>query len=224
LEQSEYASSFVEGHSLSVSRSYHSTGVDPATGLYTFETHNRTGQPGFVDMVPNKGLDPRYYAGWDQTIQWGFLELEFLFDYRRQQGLNPLIVLARQNPPGAQGIRQLSNGPVEWLSHWRKVGDHSAQQRVSTGMDPVAGMRLQDYLASDAWSIDASYLRLRETKLSFRFPTKWLSRWKVQSCRLYLYGRNLWTSTHFPVTDPETQDPRVLAPMRNLSVGLHVSF
>jgi hypothetical protein len=30
--------------------------------------------------------------------------------------------------------------------------------------------------------------------------------------------------THFPVTDPETQNPLLLAPMRTVVGGIHLSF
>ena len=145
-------------------------------------------------------------------------------DYRRQRGINPLVVLAQQNPPGSQGLQQLSNGPVEWLDHWRKTGDMTRQQRVTTGQDPVAVSRLDDYIASDAWSIDASYLRLRSISLSWHLPEGMARRWKLQDARIYVRGQNLLTVTKFPVADPETQNPQVLPPMRTVVAGLHLSF
>ena len=224
LDQSIYAASYVVGHSLSVTRSYHWTGVDAKSGYYSFRTADPSGEPGVNDVVPTAGLDPSYYAGWKQTFEFGNVSLEWVFDYRRQHGLSPLLALDRQNAPGKQGLQQLSNGPVEWLDHWRNPGDVARQQRPSTGADPLAVARLGDLLSSDAWDIDASYLRLRKLSLSYGLPGKWMKSWKIQGCRVYVYAKNLWTVTHFPVTDPETQNPLLLAPMRTVVGGIHLSF
>lgn len=224
LAGSSYGTSYVQGESVTVSKGYHWTGVDPVTGLYTFTTTNANGNPGPADKVPDKGLDPAYYAGWSQRLTIGNWELEWLFDYRHQRGINPLIILDQQNPPGMQGLEELNNGPVEWLDHWRKPGDISHQQRLTAGGDPLALTRLDDYENSDASTIDASYLRLRNIKLSWRLPPAVAKRLGLLEGRISISGQNVWTRTHFPVTDPETQDPTVLPPMRILVAGLHVSF
>lgn len=230
LDATIYATTYTIGHSLSSSKSFHWTGVDPKTGYYTFQTNNPSGQPGVSDEVPNAGLDPLYYAGWSHTLRMGSWQLDILLDYRRQRGYSPLVVLDQQlsqlRPmgPGSQGLLQLSNGPVEWLDHWRKTGDRSRQQRVSSGEDTVAADRLYDYMSSDAWSIDASYLRLRSATLSWHLPAGVIKRWKIQDGSVYLRGQNLLTLTRFPVSDPETQDPRVLPPMRTVVAGMRISF
>jgi hypothetical protein len=121
-------------------------------------------------------------------------------------------------------LEELNNGPVEWLDHWRKPGDISHQQRLTAGGDPLALTRLDDYENSDASTIDASYLRLRNIKLSWRLPPAVAKRLGLLEGRISISGQNVWTRTHFPVTDPETQDPTVLPPMRILVAGLHVSF
>jgi hypothetical protein len=151
--------------------------------------------------------------------------LEWLFDYRRQRGFNPLIVLDHVHPPGVQETRkQLSNGPVEWLDHWKKPQDIASHQRLTAGDDPVAMLRDTIYQASDATSIDASYLRLRNVTLSYRLSEAAARRLGVKDGRISISGQNLWTKTHFPVTDPETQNPNVLPPMRIIVVGIHVLF
>jgi hypothetical protein len=199
--------------------------VDPVTGLYTFQTADPSGIPDSADMVADKGLDPIYYAGWSQRLSLGNWELEWLFDYRRQRGMNPLIALDQVNAPGMRELqRQLSNGPVEWLDHWRKPGDLTRQQRLTAGGDPDAVARLFAYESSDAGSIDASYLRLRNVTLSYHLPAEMVKRLGLKDGRISISGQNLWTRTHFPVTDPETQDPAVLPPMRIIVAGVHVAF
>jgi hypothetical protein len=224
LADGSYAGQYTEGHSVTSVRSYHWTGVDPATGLYTFRTSNAGGIPDTTEKFPDKGLDPAWYAGWSQRLSFGNWELEWLFDYRHQRGINPLVILDRQNVPGKQALQQLSNGPVEWLDHWRKSGDLTRQQRLSAGGDTTAMARLGVYGNSDALNIDASYLRLRTVTLSYRLSPATAKRLGLKEGRISISGQNLWTKTHFPVTDPETQDPNVLPPMRIIVAGVHVSF
>jgi len=217
---------YVEGRSVTVREDYHYTGVDPLTGLYTFRTVNPKGLPDSnSEKAPDRGLDPAWYLGWSQRFSFGNWELEWLFDFRRQRGINPLIALDQQNAPGARdSLLQLSNGPVEWLDHWRKPGDKASQQRLTAGGDPAAMARRAVYDQSDAWSIDASYLRLRNVTLSYRLPVATAKRWGLKECRISISGQNLWTLTHFPVTDPETQYPNILPPMRIIVAGIHVAF
>jgi hypothetical protein len=225
LAGSIYAGQYVEGRSVTVTPSYHFKGVNDSTGLYTFQTVQPDGVPDPSERVPDKGLDAAWYAGWSQRLNFGNWELEWLFDYRRQRGTNPLIVLAAwKGAPGVQALQQLSNGPVEWLDHWRKPGDVSGQQRLTADSNSNAMARQIAYEGSDAVSIGASYLRLRTVTLSYRLPAAVAKRLGLKDGRISVSGQNLWTLTHFPVTDPETQDPTVLPPMRIIVAGVHVAF
>jgi hypothetical protein len=220
LDSTALAGSIVVGHSLTATKSYHLTGVDPATGLYQFQG---SGVGNALALAPGPSLDPKWYAGWTHSLQYGRLELRLFVEWREQNGVNPLAALARQNPPGAeQGIQQ-SNGPVEWLDHWRKPGDISGQQRLTAGGNVMARQALQRYLRSDGNVVGASYLRLKTAALYYR--------WKelpglrgVEGITVYLRGQDLFRVTRFPVTDPETQDPTVLPPMRIVELGFSVVF
>jgi TonB-linked SusC/RagA family outer membrane protein len=51
---------------------------------------------------------------------------------------------------------------------------------------------------------DASYVKLREVKLSYNFPKQWLDGMFIKNLRLSLIGRNLAIWTESPHFDPET--------------------
>ena len=52
---------------------------------------------------------------------------------------------------------------------------------------------------------DASYVKLREIKLSYRLPSKWLKRTPVKLATISLVGRNLWViHKNVPNVDPES--------------------
>jgi TonB-linked SusC/RagA family outer membrane protein len=51
---------------------------------------------------------------------------------------------------------------------------------------------------------DASFTKLRELRLGYTFPKKWLSGARIQNLNLTLVGRNLFLWTKVPHVDPET--------------------
>ncbi len=53
-------------------------------------------------------------------------------------------------------------------------------------------------------SFDASYLKLRETRVEYTFPKKILGKSFIKNASVALYGRDLLMFTDFPAFDPET--------------------
>ena len=50
---------------------------------------------------------------------------------------------------------------------------------------------------------DATYIRLREVKLTYDFPKKWLEKSFIEGLSFYLMGNNLWFKADVPHFDPE---------------------
>jgi hypothetical protein len=224
LANSIYASSLQLGKSLTEHRGYHYTGVDPGTGLFTFQDKDGNGVLNANDLIPAGNTDPRLYGGFQETLQYGNFELEILFAWRIQKGVNPLSAFYQSTLPGMPAAAMLSNGPVELLNHWRQPGDHVLLQRVSAQPDSAMAASAANYLSSDAALTDASFVRLKNLSLRYRLTGKWLKRYLLCGGQLYVRGENLLTFTRFPVTDPETQDTQVLPPVRTLAGGIQLSF
>ena len=53
-------------------------------------------------------------------------------------------------------------------------------------------------------SFDASYLKLRQLRLDFDCPAKWLKNPFIKKASIGVYGRNLLCITDYPMFDPET--------------------
>jgi len=53
-------------------------------------------------------------------------------------------------------------------------------------------------------SFDASYIKLREVRLQYSLPKKWLNKMFLQGVDVAIYGSNLLTISDFPLYDPET--------------------
>jgi TonB-linked SusC/RagA family outer membrane protein len=220
LDSTPLAGSLLVGRSLTTTKGYQLLGVDAQTGLYRFKM---MGSGTALALVPSPSLDPIWYAGWTHSLQYKGFELRLFFEYREQNGANPLAALAKRNPPGAEQGTQQSNGPVEWLDHWRTAGDQSHQQRLTAGGNLPTRAALQQFAKSGAAVTGASYFRLKTAALYYRWRD--LPRMRgVEGITVYLKGEDLFRVTRFPVTDPETQDPTVLPPMRVVELGFSVVF
>lgn len=58
---------------------------------------------------------------------------------------------------------------------------------------------------STFWLEDASYLRVKNIQVGYSLPSKWLKKIRIDKCRFYLSGDNLFTiSDFFYAYDPET--------------------
>ena len=60
--------------------------------------------------------------------------------------------------------------------------------------------------------------------LSWHLPDDAAKKWGLRSAAVYVSARNILTMTKFPVSDPETQNPTVVPPMKAIVAGLHVNF
>ena len=56
----------------------------------------------------------------------------------------------------------------------------------------------------ERWIYDASFVKLREARMSFALPLQFISPLRAQSVRLSIVGRNLALWTNAPNIDPET--------------------
>ena len=224
LSASSYNQSLVVGKSLSVVKGYHFQGVSADSGLYEFRDVNHDGVTDGRDLIPGGNLDAHYFGGCDQRFRYRRLQLDLFFEFRGQSGYNPFVILYQEYPPGFQGYSMLGNGPVDWLRRWQRPGDHAPLQQVTESYGSVAYQRMQEYIGSDAQSIDASFIRWKGLSLSYQLPEQWLHALSVQKSQVYIRGQNLLTYTRFPVTDPETQDPTVLPPTRSLVAGINLTF
>jgi hypothetical protein len=91
-----------------------------------------------------------------------------------------------------------------------------SQERVDQGL-PIQFPHLSvgdvvqqhNYKNSDYWTVDASYLRLKNAEIGYSINPNWLSKRKISSIRFYVNANNLLTwSSLFPGIDPES-DPGV---------------
>jgi TonB-linked SusC/RagA family outer membrane protein len=214
LEKSTYASKLIIGQPIGVFSTYHFLGVNPLTGRYQLADHS--GNPTFSpSAITDKNVlisvDPKYYGGIQNTIEFKGIQLDFLFQFVRQLG----GVFVLRTTPG-RFSSGLNNQPKNVLSRWQKPGDVSAIERFT--QNTVGGTR------GEASFADASYIKLRNVSLSWQLPSAWKNKLHMQNGRLYVQGENLWTITNYEGFDPENQNLSALPPLRMITTGVQLTF
>lgn len=214
LKGSTYENQFVIGAPLNIVRVYHATGVDPQTGLYQFQDANSDGTIDAInDKVYTKDLNPEFFGGIRNTLTYGPLSLDFLFQFVKQQNFNERF--------GGLLPGTMSNQPASLAGNWQAPGDSSGVQRFSSGADAQAFQAQTLYSQSDAVISDASYVRLKNVSLTFDLPKEWTKGFR---CKLSLQGQNLLTLTNYKGADPEFRISGFIPPLRVYSSSIQISF
>jgi TonB-dependent starch-binding outer membrane protein SusC len=224
LDNSPYANIYTVGKSLSTLKTLHYVNVNPETGVYTYQDIDGSGTgldvPG--DLQASKQIAQDYYGGFDNSFSFHGFQLDILFQFVKQTGLNPVFNQYLLAPPGAQ-----LNEPVEILQRWQKPGDNVAIQKFTTGNGADAS-------AANAWNVgayygdnrivDASFIRLKNLALSYHLSSQVVQKIGLADVRIFVQCQNLFTITSYKGIDPESQNPGLLPPLRVITGGFQLTF
>jgi len=214
LETSAFASRYIIGEPLTITRLYHSLGVNLQTGMYEFEDYNNDGAiTSLEDRQWVEDLAPKFYGGIGNTFAYKNLSLNIFFQFKKQKNYN---YLRNQSAPGL-----LNNASPHFLDRWRQEGNVAAHMMATSGSNyDLISSRSNQKLSNMAIS-DASYLRLRNITLNYKIPKKIDNQMSVS---IYLQGQNLWTFTEFDGPDPDQYSLLFLPPLRQITLGTQISF
>jgi TonB-linked SusC/RagA family outer membrane protein len=223
LSQSPYASAFVVGKPLNIKYLFHYTGVDPQTGLYTFEDKNKDGRisldfsrPGISDDRSIYDLSPKFLGGIANSFKYKSWDLSFFVYFKKQIGRN-----AYNSMPFPGTI--MYNQPIEALERWQKTGDNAPFARFTNRANSVASYSFfRDY--SDGSYTDASFIRFQNISLGCTIPQKVSTKIGISNCRLFFQGQNLFTITDYKGIDPEIQYFGAMPSLRVLTAGVSCNF
>ena len=214
LEGSTYANQYVIGEPLDILLLYNATGVDPQTGIYTFEDVDGDGsitKPNDAKTIAN--MAPKYFGGFGNSLRYANFSLDFLLQFVKQQGRN---FFAGGTLPGS-----MTNQPVEVLDNWQQTGDDASIQLFTTGIDQEATLAYVNNSASTASVSDASFIRLKNVSLSYKIP---IPENLNMGCRVNIRAQNLLTFTKYKGPDPETQVFNNLPPLKLITAGIDFNF
>ncbi|MDD7888226.1 SusC/RagA family TonB-linked outer membrane protein [Flavivirga sp. 57AJ16] len=214
LEASTYANRLVVGYPLDIRKMYFSTGVDPATGIYQFRDYDQDGNissPNDKQYIAD--FNPEFYGGLSNNFSIGSFEVDFLFQFTKQQNLNYLF------NSGFSG--SMANRPVDVLDRWRQDGDSATSQIYTTGSNSQAVSAFFRYSDSNKAVSDTSYIRLKTMSIGYNVPSRYM---KGMNCRVYLQGQNLLTWTSYKWGDPEFVGGGRLPQLRQFTLGTQITF
>ncbi|HRJ29741.1 MAG TPA: TonB-dependent receptor [Cyclobacteriaceae bacterium] len=210
-----YRNQYKIGESIFIRKTLRSTGVDPTTGLYTFEDIDGDGNISVInDGLFLKEVSQRYFGGLGNSISIHGLQVDFLFQFVKQTGYNYINSFT---VPG-----DFSNQPAVVTARWQNSGDQTGIQQY-TVIGPGTGTFINQKFSDKAIS-DASFIRLKNVSVSWQFPSAVLKKVRMQNARLYLQGQNLLTITNYLGMDPENQNVSFLPPLRMVSLGAQITF
>jgi TonB-linked SusC/RagA family outer membrane protein len=221
LEGSSYANRYEVGKSLYIKKMYHFTGVDPQTGLITFEDKNNNGvgtnYP--ADLQTVKQIAQNFYGGLQNSVSYKGFQLSFFFQFVKQTGY------AYINSPAFVAPGRRGNQLTDVMSRWQNPGDVSDYQKFTgSPASKASGLYSISTYAGDNSITDASFVRLQNVYLSWDFPMAITKKLHVKAGRIYTQGQNVLTLTNYKGLSPETQSQTMLPPLRTITIGFQLSI
>ncbi|MBC7847727.1 MAG: SusC/RagA family TonB-linked outer membrane protein [Flavobacterium sp.] len=214
LESSTYANQYVVGQSINIQKLYNNTGLNPQTGIYSFEDVNADGAITYPDDSQTiRNLSPKYFGGLQNHLEYKGWQLDFLFQFVKQENYNWAYMAGL---PGA-----FVNQSVYAADSWQQAGDTSAYQQYSTGVNNAVVEAYYKYISSDAALSNASFVRLKNVALSYDIPKRWI---KELRCKIYVQGQNLLLFTPYKGADPEFRSAGYLPPLKVVTAGIQLNF
>ncbi|MES2277939.1 MAG: SusC/RagA family TonB-linked outer membrane protein [Bacteroidota bacterium] len=211
---SSYSNSYVVGKSIFSAPYYHYTGIDPQTGLYTFQDVNRDGVLSGADRLQFlKVITQDYFGGLANNFTYKNWQLNIFVQFVKQTGLKPLFVPGYYN--------SAPNVPTYLLDRWQNPGDQTDIPRFFTGGTALTAAG--NAASSDYQITDASFIRLKTAAFSYTLSKDWVHHLGLLAASIYVEGQNLLTITKYQGYDPETQGKN-LPPLRMMTLGVHASF
>lgn len=192
----------------------------PGDAMY--EDINNDGNINYMDVVYLGNSNPKLSGGFGPSVTWKNFKLTSFFSFRYGYDV---INGTKMNTTNMFGF---DNQSTAVLSRWRKEGDVTDMPRalIQGGFN---------WLGSDRYVEDASYIRFRTVTLRYNFDKKALKKMKMKSASFYVTAENLFTFTNYLGQDPEVSfrgsdpfrvsyDYSMTPPAKNITFGLIAAF
>lgn len=196
------------------------TSVYPGDAKYA--DHNHDGVIDQYDMVYLGNAMPIMTGGGSIRLAYKGWSLRTSFHFRIGQ---KVINRTRIN---TEAMYNGDNQRRAVLKRWRYEGD-------DTNIPRALFNKGYNYLGSDRFVENNSFMKCKDLTLSYNFPTKMIQRWGFSRCNVYVTTYNLFTITKYKGQDPETgvpsnmnkqlaEDTSMTPRARKVALGLTLSF
>lgn len=186
-----------------------------------YEDINNDGVINQYDIVYLGNAMPTLTGGGGINIRYKDWGLTALFHGRAGQ---KVVNRAKMNSESMYGR---DNQSTAVLNRWRNEGDQTDIPRALYNYG-------YNYLGSDRFVEDASYLRLKTLTVTYRLPKKFTSRLGINSGNVFISGYDLFTWTKYTGQDPEVRMPSKVTDLaednsstpisRRFACGVNINF
>ena len=144
--------------------------------------------------------NPDWTAGISNNFNYKGIIASFLFDWRFGGEFYPYMYV-RANEAGqlVESLEGRDNGIVG-----KGVKLDASGKYVPNDVNVRGETYWGAYFNGEAGTFDGTWLKLREVKIGYAIPKKWLKRSPVKDISILLVGRNLALWTQVPHVDPDT--------------------
>ncbi len=185
-----------------------------------YEDINHDGTINQLDIVYLGNSNPAAQGGFGLTFRYKKWSLRTSFTYRWD------VDVVNSSRMAFENMSSFDNQSVAVNWRWRKEGDVTEIPRAVNG-----GSSAYNYLGSDRYVEDASYVRLSYVQLSYSFEPAWLKKIGMKTLNLYASADNVAFWTKYTGLEPEvanggegiaydnTKTPRPRSYTLSLSLG-----
>ncbi|MBQ8423216.1 MAG: TonB-dependent receptor [Coprobacter sp.] len=186
-----------------------------------YEDINFDGKIDGKDVVYLGNCNPMVTGGGGVNVKYKNIGLNVFFHYRLGQ---KVINSARME---SEAMYNRDNQSTAVLNRWRSEGDQTDIPRAlyDYGLN---------YLGSDRFVEDCSYLRLKTISLTYAIPKQICKKMKINSLNVFVTGYDLFTFTNYKGQDPEVSLPSKVTDLakdsaktprsRRFSFGFNINF
>ena len=186
-----------------------------------YEDINHDGIIDENDIVYIGNCNPMVTGGAGISAKYKDWTLSMRFNYRLGQ---KVINSSRMNN---EAMYNTDNQSKAVLRRWRSEGDQTDIPRALYNYG-------YNYLGSDRFVEDCSYVRLQTVTLNYKVPKKWCEKLHASSISCFVTGYDLLTFTDYKGQDPEVTLPKKVTDLsedssttprsRRIAAGLTVNF
>lgn len=193
-DPSKLFSTYLIGQPVNGTLLYHFTGINPATGVPTYQDLNGDGSITFAGDRAPAPLGHPYYGGITNSFTYKGLTLDVSFLFNHRMG----YINNTSSYPYATG---LTNQNTTALQRWMTAGDNSLYPGATTlGTTPYF-----NYNSSDANWGDASFIKLKTVNVNYALPKAWTKKIGFNNLSVFARAENVYTWAKQKYTyDPET--------------------
>lgn len=211
------------GQSVYMKFNYPSIGYTFQPGDAMYEDINKDGNINYQDVVYLGNSNPQFTGGFGSSVTWkGALKITAFFNYRYKYDV------VNGTKMNTSNMYYFDNQSTAVLRRWRKDGDVTDIPRAMYRSG-------YNWLGSDRYVENASFLRFRTLTARYTLPKKVVEKLKFKNLSAYLTGENLFTWTNYTGQDPEVSlrgsDPFRVAvdysftpPVKLFTLGLTATF